>query len=135
MAFVNDTVAGISTTCSRVSTSPPTLKSRSQMWQRQGFSGYGAQLLGDGRAEMVITVVQFDVLTGADPAGIDSWRARIEALQSKVINLENDRGETHNNLFCFQIDNPVITRADVTPGTEAYRAQYRMRCVRTAADT
>lgn len=129
MAFVRDTVAGISTTCSRVSTSPPTLKSRSQIWQRQGFSGYGAQLLGDGRAELVITVVQFDTL-----ANVNTWQAAIEALQSKVINLENDRGEAHSNLFCFLIDNPVITRADVTPGTEAYRAQYRMRCVRTAAD-
>lgn len=134
MAFVRDTVAAITTTCSRVSTSPPTLKRRTQVFQRQGFSGYGALLLGDGRAEMTITVVQYDVLTGADPAGIDSWRARIEALQGKLINLENDRGEAHSNIFCELIDNPVIRRADVTPGTEAYRAQYRMRCVRFTAD-
>ena len=99
------------------------------IWQRQGYSGYGAQLLGDGRAELIVAAVEFGTLTE-----INTWKTAIEALQSRVISLVNDRDETHSNLFCFQIDNPRQTRADTTPGTVGYRCEYRLRCVRIAAD-
>ncbi len=129
MASLKDVVNSITVTCDMVRATAPDLKERSSIWQRQGFSGYGAQKLGDGRAELVIIAVEFDTLEN-----ITTWRGKIEALQSKMLQVVNDRAETHNNIFCFQIDNPRVTRADVTPGTVGYRAKYEMLCIRTAAD-
>lgn len=121
---ITDTQAESFTACTFAKANVPTLKTRTQMYQRPGFDGYGGHVLGDGHASFIVVAVKLDT-----KENIATWRGKIDALQSRFISVEDDRGEMHEGILVFETGVPRVTRSDTTPGTVGYRAEYRLRCV------
>lgn len=110
------------------------LQTRVTIWQRQAYSGYGAQRLGTegARAEFNLVVIHYGT-----PEEIATWRAAIELLSGAQVKLSKTRDppghEVIERILVQHVSNPRTTRADTSPGTVGYRCQYELRCLRITA--
>ena len=76
-------------------------KQRIVTWIVPGLTGIGAHKLGENEADWEFILIFF----GTD-AACDAWAISIEALQSTIITIIDDHGDTYTDMLVVSMANP-----------------------------
>lgn len=90
------------TSCDIVKGVPNELKTEVQTWGVPGVDGYGAQTLGQRGSEFRFQCVKYGTV-----ASVNTWIAAMQAVQGSVVSLENDWGDTFDNMLIERVGQPT----------------------------
>lgn len=79
---------------------PTAKKQRVEAWVVAGLTGIGAQKLGQNDSSFQFTIVKFDT-----DANLDTWAAAIDAMQSTVVTIVDDHGDSYTGCLIEQVSN------------------------------
>lgn len=101
------------------------LRQRTRIWQRPGYNGIGAQLMGLGHGDAQMRAVLY-----ADYAAGLAWVDSINALQGQLVSVVDDHATTWENVLIHSVGRPQRRRA-LIPGGTGYRFQLPVQGVLT----
>ena len=102
----------------------PTPKMRSEVWQVPGINGYGLALLGVGDSAFTLQAILYGTL-----AECGSWAASIQALQSAIVAVTNDLGQTYSQVFLIKTETPIVQPRRKPGTTITHRAEIEIKAI------
>lgn len=115
---------------------PVQLKNRVELWEREGYDGYGARLnaLGHGEFQLLSVVYVHGNNANTNEANAEAHIADAAALQGTVVEIEDDFGETYGNVLVKRMVEEGLRKQRVIykGDANAVRIEIPWEMVRTA---
>jgi hypothetical protein len=113
-----------SVTCNYVKGAMPTPKMRAEVWQVPGINGYGLALLGVGDSAFSLNAIFYGTL-----ADCGTWAANIQALQSAIVAVTNDLGQSYSQVFLVKVSTPDVQPRRHPGTTITHRAEIEIKAI------